>query len=115
MSAIVGRYGRAREAVAQAEPARPPVIDGACAACGRPKERADWVACVACLVGRFDEAAVARLAEERDALATWIVDAEAVLSALPPDDPRRVRGEAIWRQKLKSYQALCHLVPEPRA
>jgi hypothetical protein len=108
MSAIAGRYGRAREAATSV--AERPIFDPMlCPKCGGAKQRADWIVCIACAV-TFDNEAVDSFAAARDALATWIVDAEAVLETLPDDDSRKPKALEVWKRKTATYMSLCWLL-----
>lgn len=85
-----------------------------CPRCGGEKQRADWLFCFACIV-TFDEESIRSFEQARDELAGWIVEAEQVLTEIGPDDPRYAAGKTQWEKRLKSYQALCFLVPEAAA
>lgn len=91
--------------------ARPTADPAQCPRCGGKKQRTDWLFCFACIV-TFDEQSIREFAEARDELAAWIVEAEQVLTGMATDDPRYAAGKAMWEKRLKTYQALCFLVPE---
>lgn len=85
-----------------------------CPRCGGEKQRADWLFCFACIV-TFDEESIRSFEQARDELATWIVEAEQLLIAIGPGDPRYADGKARWEKRLRTYRALCYLVPEAAA
>lgn len=79
--------------------------------CGNPKQRPDWLACLACLA-KIDEQGMADLRKQRDDLANWLPAADEVLQAMDRDDPRYAKGLETWRKRLRLYEALCLIAPE---
>jgi hypothetical protein len=79
--------------------------------CGNPKQRADWIACLACLT-KIDEQGMADLRQQRDEIADWLPAADKVLQAMDRADPRYISGLETWKKRLRLYEALCLISPE---
>lgn len=84
---------------------------GRCALCQKKTPRADFIVCLLCMAS-WDDDTTDQFIRARKTLARWVESTHDFLETLPSDSPERLRGEATWRKRLKTYEMLCCIVPE---